>query len=140
MAVWRVDEEMCQGHTACQHREQSDSNVGEFAMTPEERIDQLIRIHENGGIEALAEFSNTNPAEFIEAIVAICNYESDHESDEEWLSGFRALVSKTFLAEIDELLTQGGFARFDEMIRRAREEGEGEAADSLEAYLRRQRH
>lgn len=105
-------------------------------MTPEEHIDQLMRIYETGGAEAVGEFSKTNPAEYIEAMVAFCNIESDDESPAE----LRDSMWATVRSEIIEQLSQGGFAKFDELIRLARGEVDDESVDRLEAFLRRLRN
>ena len=101
-------------------------------MTPEDRIDQLLRIYENGGIEAVSEFSNTNPAEFFEAMVAI--------SDDESFAELRDSMWPMFRSAMIELLTQYGFAKSDEWIRIAREQVDDESADRLEDFLRRLRN
>ena len=110
------------------------------AMTPKKRAEQLKRIYEEGGAEALSKFTDrlaeTNPVEYIEAMEAVYILEGDDEELEE----FQAKLSRNIQQSLDDHLSKDGFAGFDEMIRLAREQGEDEAADKIEAYLKRLRH
>ncbi len=105
-------------------------------MTPKERVDQLQRIYEEGGAEALDEFANTNPAEYLRAVEAIYIVEGDDEGLEE----FQAEVSEAIRRAVDESITQGGFVVFDKMVRIAREHGVDDTADKITSYLQRLRN
>ncbi len=47
-------------------------------MTPKEYVEQLQRIYEEGGDEALSKFANTNPVEYLKAVEATYIGEATH--------------------------------------------------------------
>ena len=104
--------------------------------TAKARVERLVRIHEDGGEEALLEFARTSPTEYIEAIEAIYIVEGDDEGLEE----YQAEVSAMSRDAVDDILTKDGFAIFDDLVRWARENGEDDKADGLESHLKRLRH
>ena len=110
--------------------------AGEFAMTPEERVDQLRRIYENGGAEAVDEFSKTNPAEYVQALVAICDTENDDESSAELRDSMWEMARSVIIKQ----LAQYGLTKSDEWIRIVREVADDESADRFEEFLRRLRN
>ena len=105
-------------------------------MTPKERVEQLERIYEEGGDEALSEFVNTNPIEFLKAIEATYIVEDDDEGLEE----FQAAMSEEARRAVEDHITRDGFRVFDELVRRARENGMDDTADKIASHLQRLRH
>ena len=105
-------------------------------MTPKERVEQLQRIYEEGGDEALSDFANTNPVEYIRAIEAFLMVEGDDEGLEE----FQAAVSEAFRDAVDHHITRDGFKGVDELVRIARENGMDDTADKIASHLQRLRH
>ena len=105
-------------------------------MTPKERVEQLQRVYEEGGDEALSEFANTIPVEYLKAVEACYIVEGDDEGLEE----FQAEMSAACRRAVEDSLTQDGFAVFDKLVRIARENGMDETADKMASYLQRLRH
>ncbi len=105
-------------------------------MTPKERVEQLQRIYEEGCDEALSEFVNTNPIEFLRAIEATYIVEDDDEGLEE----FQAAVSEEARRAVEDHITRDGFVVFDRLVRYARENGMDDTADKIASYLQRLRH
>ena len=105
-------------------------------MTPKERIEQLQRIYEEGGDEALAEFANTNPIEYLDALEAVYIVEGDDEGLEE----FQAATSAEVRRAVEDLITRDGFVVFDELLRVARQNGMDDTADKITSFLQRMRH
>ncbi len=105
-------------------------------MTPEERIDQLLRIYlEDGYIafsEALSEFAESNPGECVETVAAFCNLEGNEK--------FRATVVATFQHVFEKILTNDGFAGLERLVRIARKNGMDDEADKIESYWMPSRH
>ena len=104
--------------------------------TAKARVERLLRIHEDGGEEALLEFARTSPTEYIEAIEAIYIVEGDDEG----LEKYQAEVSTMCRDAVERLITQDGFAIFDDLVRLARENGMDDHADEWEAHLKRMRN
>ncbi len=107
-----------------------------LVMTPKERVEQLQRVYEEGGDEALSEFANTNPVEYIRAIEATYIVEGDDEGFEE----FQAEMSEACRRAVEDHLTQNGFAVFDELVRIAHGIGMDDAADNIASHLQRLRN
>ncbi len=105
-------------------------------MTPKERVEQLYRIYEEGGDEALSEFANTNPIEYLDALEAVYIVEGDDEGLEE----FQATTSAEVRRAVEDLITRDGFVVFDELLRVARENGMDDTADKITSFLQRMRH
>lgn len=105
-------------------------------MTPKERVEQLQRIYEEGGDEALSEFANTNPIEYLRAIEATYIVEDDDEGLEE----FQAAASEACRRAVEDHITRDGFVVFDELVRIARENGMDDTADKVASYLQGLRH
>ncbi len=105
-------------------------------MTPKERVEQLQRIYEEGGDEALSEFADTNPVEYLRAIEAFLIVEGDDEGLEE----FQAAMSEEARRAVEDHITQGGFVVFDKLVRIARENGMDDTADKIASHLQRLRH
>ncbi len=105
-------------------------------MRPKERGEQLERIYEEGGDEALSEFANTNPIEYLDALEAIYIVEGDDEGLEE----FQAATSAEVRRAVEDLITRDGFVAFDGALRFARENGMDETADKIASFLQRMRH
>ena len=105
-------------------------------MTPKERAEQLVRLFEEGGEQALHEFATTKPIECLKAVESIYIIDEDFDG----LDEFQAEVSEACRHGVEEQLTEDGFARFDEIVRLAREIGDDEAADKIESYLEWLRH
>ena len=101
-------------------------------MTPKERVEQLERIYEEGGDEALSEFVNTNPIEFLKAIEATYIVEDDDEGLEE----FQAAWSEAVRRAVDDHITRGGFVVIEKLVRIARENGMDDTADKIAAVIR----
>ena len=104
-------------------------------MKPKDLVEKLKEIYEAGGDEALNDYAQSNPVEYLQAIEAIYIDEGDDEGLEE----FRAAFSRELRDVVDEHLTKDGFAAFDEMLRLARDNDQTETADRIEAYLNRLR-
>ena len=105
-------------------------------MTPKERVEQLQHIYEEGGAEALSEFADTNPVEYLRAIEAAYIVEGDDEGLEE----FQAVASEAVRRAVEDQLTRGGFVVWDKLVRIARENGMDDTADKIASYLLRLRH
>ncbi len=105
-------------------------------MTPKERVEQLLRIFEEGGDEALSEFADTKPVEYVRAIEAVYIVEGDDEGLEE----FQAAWSEAVRRAVDDHITRGGFVVIEKLVRIARENGMDDTADKIASYLRRLRH
>lgn len=101
-----------------------------------EHVEKLQRLYEEGGEEAIAEFAESNPAEYFHAIEALYVVEEDFDG----LEDFQASVSEACRNAMDEHLSKEGFSAFDEIIRLARKEGRYESVEKLERYLKRLRH
>ncbi len=105
-------------------------------MTPKERVEQLQRIYEEGGDEALSEFADTNPVEYVRAIEAVYIVEGDDEGLEE----FQMAASEAFRRAVDDSITQDGFVVWHDVVRIARENGMDDTADKIASYLQRLRN
>ncbi len=88
------------------------------------------------GDEALSEFVNTNPIEFLKAIEATYIVEDDDEGLEE----FQAATSAEVRRAVEDLITRDGFVVFDELLRVARENEMDDTADKIVSFLQRMRH
>lgn len=105
-------------------------------MRPKERVEQLQRIYEEGGDEALSEFANTSPIEYLDALEAIYIVEGDDEGLEE----FQVATSEAIRRAVEDHLTREGFVFFDDALRIARENGMDDTADKIASFLQRIRH
>ena len=105
-------------------------------MTPKERVEQLQRIYEEGGDEALSKFANTSLIEYLRAIEATYIVEGDDEGFEE----FQAATSEAVRRAVEDHITRDGFVVFDKLVRLARESGMDDTADKIASHLQRLRH
>ena len=105
-------------------------------MTPKEHVEHLQRLYEEGGDEALSEFANADPIEYLSAIEATYIVDGDDEGLEE----FQAAISKECRHAVEDHITRNGFVVFDELVRIARENGMDDTADKIASHLQRLRH
>ena len=105
-------------------------------MTPTDLIEKLQQIYEAGGDDALDDYAQSNPVEFLKAIEAVYIVKGDDEG----LQELRAEISDAFRDAVGDHLTKNGFAAFDEILRLARDNDMTETTDQIEAYLKRLRN